>query len=129
MGTLGIGVMNSTAFSLSANGNPKVDGNQISSETVDFQPHPPTLTPVFANLDQEIYLMIGSLNFRVGSLGITRLSNPTKSGLSTEKTASTMISESSVGSSIKVISPVSFTMTENKGDTIKELNEIMEKLD
>jgi hypothetical protein len=55
--------MNSTAFSLSANNNPKVNGNQISSEIVDFQPHPPTFTPVYANLDQEMELTIESLNF------------------------------------------------------------------
>jgi hypothetical protein len=36
MGSLGVGVMNSMAFSLSANSNPKVDENQISSETIDF---------------------------------------------------------------------------------------------
>jgi hypothetical protein len=63
VGILGVGVMNSMAFLLSANNNPKVDGNQISSETVDFQPHPPTFTPVFANLDQEMDLTIESLNF------------------------------------------------------------------
>jgi hypothetical protein len=48
--------MNSTGFLLSANSNSKVDGNQISFVTVDFQPHPPTLTPVFASLDQEMDL-------------------------------------------------------------------------
>jgi hypothetical protein len=60
--------MNSTAFSLSTNSNPKVDENQVTSEAIDFQPHPPTLTPVFASLDQEMDLTIRSLNFRVGSL-------------------------------------------------------------
>jgi hypothetical protein len=73
MGTLGIGIMNSTAFSFSANGNLKVDENQISFGIVDFQPHPPTLTPIFASLDQEMDLTIGSLNFCVSSLGSIRL--------------------------------------------------------
>jgi hypothetical protein len=50
METLGVGIMNSTAFSLPANSNPKVDGNQISSKTADFQPHPPALTPIFMNV-------------------------------------------------------------------------------
>jgi hypothetical protein len=77
--------MNSMAFSLLANSNPKDDGNQVTYEAVDFQPHPPTLTPVFASLDQEMDLTIGSLNFLVGSLGTTRLSDPTKSGPSAEK--------------------------------------------
>jgi hypothetical protein len=72
VGTLGVGVMKSTAFSLLANSNSKVNGNQISFGTVDFQLHPPTLTPVFASLDQEMDLTIESLNFRVGSLGSIR---------------------------------------------------------
>jgi hypothetical protein len=71
--------MDSMAFSLLANSYSKVDGNQISFGTVDFQLHPPILTPIFANLDQEMDLTIGSLNFRVGSLGSTRLSDSTKS--------------------------------------------------
>jgi hypothetical protein len=85
MGTLGIGITNSMAFSLPANNNSKVDGNQISFGTIDFQPHPPTLTPVFASLDQEMDLMIGSLSFRVGSLGSIRLSDLTKSDPSAGK--------------------------------------------
>jgi hypothetical protein len=129
MGNLGVGVMNSTPFSLSANSNSKVHGNQISFGTVDFQPHPPTLTLVFASLDQEMDLMFGSLNFRVGSLGSIRLSDPTKSGLSAEKTMTAMMSESSVGSSSEVNSPVSFTMMENIEDAIEELEETMENLD
>jgi hypothetical protein len=121
--------MNSTAFLLPANGNSKVDGNQISFGTVDFQPHPPTLTLVFASLDQGMDLMIGSLNFRVGSLGSIRLSDPSKSDPSAGKTVTTAISESSVGSSREVNSPVSFTMTENMEDKIEELDETMENLD
>jgi hypothetical protein len=128
VGTLGVGTMNSMTFLLSSNNNPKVDGNQITFGDVDFQPHPPALTPVFANLDQEMDLMIRSLNFCVGSLGIIRLSDPTRSGLSAEKTASVAILESSVGSSSEVNSPVSFTPTENIEDTIEELDEIMENL-
>jgi hypothetical protein len=50
-------------------------------------------------------------------------------GSSAEKTASTAISESSVGSSSEVNSLVSFKPTENIEDTIEELNEIMENLD
>jgi hypothetical protein len=78
--------MNSTAFSLPANSNSKVDGNQISFGTIDFQLHPPTLTPVFASLDQEMDLMIGSLNFCVGSFGSIRLSDLMKSDSSAGKT-------------------------------------------
>jgi hypothetical protein len=103
--------MDSKAFSLSANSYSKVDGDQGTSEAIDFQPHPPTLTPVFANLDQEMDLTIESLNFCVGSLGITRLSDPMKLGLLVEKTASAAMLESSVGSSSEVNSLVSFTPT------------------
>jgi hypothetical protein len=121
--------MNSTTFLLSANNNSKVDGNQGTSEAVDFQPHPPTLTPVFANLDQEMDLTIGSLNFHVRSLGTTRLSDPMKSGPSAEKTVPAAMSESSVDSSGEVNSPVSSTPMENVGDTIEELDKIMGNLD
>jgi hypothetical protein len=121
--------MNSTTFSLSPNSNSKIDGNQITFGAVDFQPHPPTLTPLFASLDQEIDLTIGSLNFCVGSLGSIRLSDPKKSSSSAEKTASAARSESSVGSSSEVNSPVSFVSTESIENTIEELNKIMENLD
>jgi hypothetical protein len=84
VGTLGVGIMNSTAFLLLANNNSKVDRNQISFGTVDFQLHPQTLTPIFASLEQEMDLTIGSLNFRVGSLGSIRLSDSTKSDLSVD---------------------------------------------
>jgi hypothetical protein len=121
--------MNSMAFSFSANSNSKVDGNQISFGTVDLKPHPPTLTPVFASLDQEMDLTIGSLNFRAGALGSTRLSDPTKLDPSAGKTVTTAKSESSVGSSSKVNSPVSLTTTGNIEDKIEELDKIMENLD
>jgi hypothetical protein len=38
-------------FLLSTNINSKINGNQVTSEAVDFQPYPSTLTPVFASLD------------------------------------------------------------------------------
>jgi hypothetical protein len=114
MGTLGVGIMNSTAFSLLANSNSKVDGIQISFGTVDFQLHTPTLTPVFASLDREMDLTIGSLNFRVGSLGSTCLSDSTKSDPLAGKTTTITMSESSVGSSSEINSPVSFTTLEQR---------------
>jgi hypothetical protein len=70
-------------------------------------------------------LMIGSLNFRVGSLGSIRLSDLINSGPTAGKTTSTARSESSVGSSSEVNSPVSFKPTENIEDTVEELDEIM----
>jgi hypothetical protein len=88
MGIVGVEIMNSTAFSLLSNSNSKIDENQITLGAVDFQPHPPTLAPVFGNLDQEMDLTIESLNFRVGSLGLVRLSDPINSGPSAGKTAS-----------------------------------------
>jgi hypothetical protein len=106
-------------FSLSANNNSRVDGNQISFGTVDFQPHPPILTAVFASLDQEMDLTNGRLNFRVGSLGSIRLSDSTKSDSSTRKTVTIAMSESSVGSSSKINSPISFATMENIGEKSK----------
>jgi hypothetical protein len=129
MGIVGIGIMNLTAFSLLANSNPEVDGNQISFGTIDFQPHPPTLTPVYANLDQEMDLTFGSLNFRVGSLGSVRQSDPTKSGPSAKETASTVMSDSSIGSFNEVNLPVSFTLTKTTECTIEEHDKIMGNLD
>jgi hypothetical protein len=129
MGTLGAGIMNSMAFLLLANSNSKVDGNQISFGTVDFQPHPPTLTPVFASLDQEMDLTIGSLSFRIGSLGSICLLDPTKPDPSAGKAVTMAISESLVGSSSEVNSLVSFATMEKIEDKIKELNETMENLD
>jgi hypothetical protein len=117
------------AFSLLANSNSKVDGNQISFGTVDFQLHPPTLMPAFASLDQEMDLTIGSLNFRVGSLGSIRLSDSTISDPLASKTVTIAMSESSVGSSSEVNSPVSFATMEKREEKIKELDELMGNLD
>jgi hypothetical protein len=80
MGTLGVGIMNSTAFLLLANSNPKFDEIQIPFETVDFQPHQSSFTQVFESMDQDMDLTIRSLNFRLGSLGSIRLSDPVKPG-------------------------------------------------
>jgi hypothetical protein len=128
VGILGIGIINSTAFSLTANRNSKVDENEISFGTVDFHPHPPTFTPIFESLDQEMDLMFGILNFRVGSVGSIRLSDLIESGPSAGKTATAAMSESSVGSSSEVNSPISITTMENIEDKIKKLDEIMGNL-
>jgi hypothetical protein len=72
-------------------------------------------------------LMIGSFNFRVGSLGLVRISDPMKSGLSARKTAIVATLETSVGSSSEVNSLVSIKPA--KGDTVEELDKIMENLD
>jgi hypothetical protein len=121
--------MNSVAFLLLANSNPEVDGNQMSFGTINFQPHPPNLTLVFASLDHEMDLTIGSLNFRVGSLGSIRRSDPAKPDLSASETKTIAMSKSSVGSSSEVNSPISFATVENTGGKIEELDETMENLD
>jgi hypothetical protein len=76
VGTLGVGIMNSTAFLLLANNNSEVDKNQISFGTDNFQPHLPNFTPIFESMDQNMDLTIKSLNFRVESLGSICLSDP-----------------------------------------------------
>jgi hypothetical protein len=73
-------------------------------------------------------LTFGSLNFRVRSLGSIRLSDPIESGPSAGKTTTAAMSESSIGSSSEVNSPISFTTMENIEYKIGELNEIMGNL-
>jgi hypothetical protein len=107
MGTLGVGIMNSMAFSLSASNNSQVDEIQIPFGTIDFQPHQSSFTQVFESMDQDMDLMIGSLNFCVGSLGSIRLSDPMKMGPSASEPETVAISESTEGSSSEVNSPVS----------------------
>jgi hypothetical protein len=118
--------MNSMAFSPSSKSNSKIDGNQITFGTIDFQPHPPILAPVFAGLDQDMDLKTGSFNFCVGSLGSVCLSDLINLGLSVGKAATTTSLETSVGSSSEVNSPVSINPM--KESTIEEIDEIMETL-
>jgi hypothetical protein len=127
--TLGVGVMNSTAFSPSSKSNSKIGRSQIIFGTVDFQPHPPTLAPVFASLDQEMDLTIGSFNFHVGSLGSLCLSDPILSCPSARKTAAAATLETFVGSSSKVNSPANIKPAEGKRNIVDELDKIMENLD
>jgi hypothetical protein len=129
VGTLGVGIINSTAFSLLANDNPEVDENQISFGTVDFQPHQSNFTPIFESMDQDMNLTIESLNFRVGSLGSIRLSDPAKPGPSASESKTVAMLESSEGSSSEVNSPVSFAATETEEGKIAEGDEIMENFD
>jgi hypothetical protein len=56
VGTLGVGVMNLTAFLLLANSNPEVDEIQIPFRTVDFQPHQSSFMQVFESMDQDMDL-------------------------------------------------------------------------
>jgi hypothetical protein len=84
VGTLGVGIMNSTAFSLLANSNPEFDESQ------------------------EMELMIRCLSFYVGPSGSTRLSDLAKSGRSASKTKTITMSGSSVGSSRGIQTPSVF---------------------
>jgi hypothetical protein len=80
-------------------------------------------------MDQDMDLTIGSLNFHVGSLGSIRLSDPMKPDPSTSEAKTVAMSKSSVGSSNKANSSVSFATTETTGEKIAEVKEIMENLD
>jgi hypothetical protein len=104
--------MNSTAFSLLANNNQQVNEIQIPFGTVDFQPHQSSFAQVFESMDQDMDLMIGSLNFRVGSLGSIRLSDLMKPDPSASKPKTVAMSELSEGSSSKVNSPISLAEAE-----------------
>jgi hypothetical protein len=105
VGIWGVGVINSMAFSLLAYSNPEIDGNQ------------------------EMELTIGSLNFHVGSLGLIHLSDLARPDPSARETKIVARSESLVGSSSEVNSPVSFTTMENSEGKIKELDKTMGNLD
>jgi hypothetical protein len=63
VGSLGVGIMNSMAFSPLANNNPEVDEIQIPFGTVDFQPHQSSFMQVFESMDEDMDLKIESLNF------------------------------------------------------------------
>jgi hypothetical protein len=99
VGTLGVGIMNSTAFSFLANINPEVDESQ------------------------EMELTIGSLSFYVGPSGSTRLLDSAKLGPSARKAERITISGSSVGSSSEVNSPVSVTATKDMQEKLEEFDE------
>jgi hypothetical protein len=119
--------MNSTAFSLSANSNPQVDEIQIPFGTVDFQPHQSSFMQVFKSMGQDMDLTIGSLYFRVGSLGSIRLSDPMKPDPSASELEKVAMSESSEGSSSEVNSPISLAEAEER--KIAEGDKTLENLD
>jgi hypothetical protein len=104
VGTLGVGIMNLTVFSLLANINQEVDESQ------------------------EKELTFRSLSFYIGPSGSTRLSDPTKSIPSTGQAERTTASGSSVGSSGKVNSLVSLAATENLLGKLKEPEEIEQEI-
>jgi hypothetical protein len=118
--------MNSSAFLLLSNSSSEVDENQISFETVNFQPHPSNFTPIFESMDQDMDLMIGSLNFHVGSLGSIRLSDPVKPDPAASEAKTIAMSKSLVGSSSEANSSVSFATTEIAGEKITEVDETLE---
>jgi hypothetical protein len=117
--------MNSMAFSLLANSSPEVDEIQIPFGTVDFQPHQSSFTQVFESMDQDMDLTIGSLNFRIRSLGSIRLSDPAKPGPSASKSKTETMSESSEGSSSEANSPVSSMEIETGKRKFAEGDEIL----
>jgi hypothetical protein len=121
--------MNSTAFLLSANNKSEVDENQIPFGTIDFQPHQSNFTPIFESMDQDMDLTIRSLNFRIGSLGSIRLLDPVLPDPSASEAKTAAMSESSMGSSNEVNSPVSFAATEIEEGKIAEVDETMENFD
>jgi hypothetical protein len=119
--------MNLTAFLLLADSNPQVDEILIPFGTIDFQPHQSSFVQVFESMDQDMDLMIESLNFHIGSLGLTRLSDPTKPDPSASEPETVAMLESSEGSSSEVNSPVS--LAEAEEGKIAGGNETMENLD
>jgi hypothetical protein len=105
MGILGVGIMNSTAFSFLANSSPEVDENQ------------------------KMELTIESLSFYVRPSGSTRLLDLAKSGPSASKIKTIAMSGSSMDSSSEVNSLVSFAAIENTQKKIEEFNGTREEPD
>jgi hypothetical protein len=104
VGILGVGIMNSTAFSLLANKGTELDGSQ------------------------EMELTIGSLSIFVGPSGSSRLSDSTKPDPSASKPETEVMLESSEGSSSEVNSPVSLGETPiAEGDKIRENFDLEER--
>jgi hypothetical protein len=112
---------------LLANSNPQVNEIQIPFGTVDFQPHQSSFAQVFESMDQDMDLTIGSLNFRVGSLGLICFLDPTKLDPSASEPETVAMSESSEGSSSEVNSPIS--LAEAEEGKIAGGDETMENLD
>jgi hypothetical protein len=102
VGTLGVGIMNSTAFLLLANSSSELNGRQ------------------------EMELTIGSLSIFVGPSGSPRLSDSMKPNPSASKPETEVMLESSEGSSSEVNSPVSLGEAQ-KGE-IAEGNETVENI-
>jgi hypothetical protein len=127
VGTLGVGIINSTAFPLSANINPQVNEIRIPFGTVDFQPYQSSFAQVFESMGQDMDLTIGSLNFRIESLGSIRLSDSTKLDPSASEPETVAMSESSEGSSSEVNLPISLAEEEER--KIAEGDETMENFD
>jgi hypothetical protein len=103
MGNLGVGVMNSTAFSFLANSSAGIDKNQ------------------------EMELTIRSLSIFIGPSGSTRLSDPVKPDPSTSEPETVAMVEYSKGSSSEINSPVS--LGEVQEGKITESNETMKNFD
>jgi hypothetical protein len=100
VGTLGVGIMNSTALLLSANSSAEFDGSE------------------------EVELTIGSLSILIETSGSSRLSDSTKPNLLANKPEAEAMLESSEGSSNEVNSLVS------SGNTpIEKDDKIQEKID
>jgi hypothetical protein len=102
VGILGIGIMNSTAFSLLANGSAGTDENQ------------------------EMEVTIGSLSIFIGPSGSTRLSDPAKPDPSASEPKTVAMIEYSEGSSSEVNSPVSLGEVQER--KIAEGDETVENL-
>jgi hypothetical protein len=100
VGSLGVGIMNSMAFSLLANNSSEFDGSQ------------------------EMELTIGSLSIFVGPSGSSHLSDSTKPDPLASKPETEVMLESSEGSSSEVNSPVS-----SKKAPIAEGDKIWENFD
>jgi hypothetical protein len=80
VGSIDTGDMDSPILATSPVINSMIIVSQVRFGSIEFLPHPPSLLPVFENMDHGMDLPIGSLSFRVGSRGSICLSDPICSG-------------------------------------------------
>jgi hypothetical protein len=80
-------------------------------------------------MDQDMDFTIGRLNFRIGSLGLIRLSDLVSSDPSASEVKIVVISELSVGSSSEANSSVGFVATEVAEGKIVEVDKNTENFD
>jgi hypothetical protein len=127
VGSIDTGDMDSPVLATSPVINSMIIVSQVRFGSIEFLPHPPSLLPVFENMDHGMDLPIGSLSFRVGSRGSICLSDPICSGPSAIDEAP-IRATSSTDSSSKVNSPVEEEVNNNTASSWGDLANLFDDI-